>query len=134
MPKKKPPETPEDLAGELLSGLCGALGIKIDRSVFVNVLGKNVRPGQRVRVENFEFEYDSSKKHTPPKVEPPRPQKFNWRIVLGFEGTPTLDQVKERYRQLSKIYHKDAGGSDESMRILNMARDAAIEELAKERS
>ena len=120
MPKKKPPETPEELAGELLSGLFGMAGVKIDRAVFVNALGKNVR----VRAAEVSGEIP------PPKpAEKPRVQQFNWRVVLGFEGTPTVDQVKDRYRQLSKIYHKDAGGSDESMRILNIARDTALREL-----
>ncbi len=122
MGKKKPPETAEELAGELLSGLFGMAGIRIDRAVFVNALGKSVR------VRSAETPSSIPPPQPPPQKKQP-PAKIPWRVILGFASTPTVDEVKKRYRELSKIYHPEAGGSRDSFEAITAARDAALREL-----
>lgn len=57
-----------------------------------------------------------------------------WREVLQFmPGTmPSMDEVDARLKTLAKIHHSDAGGSDEKMCEINVARDAARRELLGE--
>ncbi|MGL5431073.1 MAG: molecular chaperone DnaJ [Vibrio sp.] len=50
---------------------------------------------------------------------------------MGFEPTQSLDikSVKLRYKQLSKIYHPDLGGSEQEMKRLNGAVKMVINSL-----
>lgn len=65
---------------------------------------------------------------TPSTATGPRP----WREVLGFEFPPKdADAVDRRFRALARERHPDAGGSDAAMAELNVARDAALAELAR---
>jgi hypothetical protein len=57
------------------------------------------------------------------------PSPNDWRHVLGFEHTPTLDQTRARYRDLAKCRHPDAGGSETSMQELNAAWESAQREI-----
>ena len=42
--------------------------------------------------------------------------------ILGLPPNASLQQVKERYRVLSKLFHPDApGGYEEAMKLLNRA-------------
>lgn len=55
----------------------------------------------------------------------------SWRAVLGFSR---FDQVSDatvdaRFKKLAKERHPDSGGSEEAMKLLNTARDAALKEL-----
>lgn len=57
-----------------------------------------------------------------------------WQEVMGFgaKAKPTKAQVMERYRELAKKRHPDRGGSVAAMAALNMAKTAALKEVAKE--
>ncbi len=52
----------------------------------------------------------------------------HWSIVLGVSPSATVAEIKSAYRQKAKAAHADAGGSDEAMSRLNVARDQAIKE------
>lgn len=58
------------------------------------------------------------------------PSPNDWRHVMGFDTTPTLEQAKERYKQLSLQRHPDTGGSDAAMAELNWAWECAERELS----
>jgi hypothetical protein len=63
--------------------------------------------------------------------------KREWRDVLGLRsaGYPsapqpiTIERINEAYRRLAKLRHADAGGSDEAMAELNVARAEALKEI-----
>ena len=57
------------------------------------------------------------------------PSPNDWRHVLGFDQTPTRQAAKERYLELAKKRHPDAGGSETAMKELNAAWDSAQREL-----
>lgn len=61
---------------------------------------------------------------------PPPGAKRPWREVLdlsaGSPPTLTRDFIEQRYRNLAKKRHPDAGGSAEAMAELNAARDEAL--------
>ncbi|BAE83991.1 hypothetical protein [Desulfitobacterium hafniense] len=60
-------------------------------------------------------------KYLPPPVEVPTFFRF-----MGFEQIPSgAVEVKERYRQLAKTMHPDAGGNDEDFKKLVAAEKAA---------
>jgi len=68
----------------------------------------------------------------PPPGGTSGPEKRDWRVVLGFEPSerPTRDDVQTAFRRMARDAHPDAGGSDERMQELNVARDEALEALA----
>ncbi|MBA7701641.1 Chaperone protein DnaJ [subsurface metagenome] len=41
--------------------------------------------------------------------------------VLGLPRTASLKEVKRNYKRLAAIFHPDAGGYDEAMKLLNRA-------------
>jgi len=52
--------------------------------------------------------------------------------ILGLPETATIDQVRERYRALARLYHPDMPtGYAEAMRLLNNAYDRVIKEKNK---
>lgn len=57
------------------------------------------------------------------------PSPNDWRHVLGFETTPTLQDAKRRYLDLATKRHPDAGGSNAAMSELNAAWESAQREL-----
>jgi hypothetical protein len=58
------------------------------------------------------------------------PPPKTWRQILGFNGgAVTVEQVDERYRELARRHHPDAGGDHGLMAEINAARAAAREEL-----
>lgn len=67
----------------------------------------------------FKPEYDRSRGYVPAD---------HWSSVLGVSHSATVDEIKAAYRKLAKAAHSDAGGSDEQMTRLNVARDTAIQE------
>ena len=70
----------------------------------------------------------SGLKALPPKTELPSCLAF-----LQFAEVPdTVQEVKERYRQLCKVYHPDAGGTAEMFQRLTEAEKEAISFLEKE--
>jgi len=79
---------------------------------------------------------NAARKGVPPKRPqvppgPPPPRRVpveDPMVVLGFEPATklTVELVKARYKQLAQIYHSDKGGSTESMKRLNAARDVLL--------
>ncbi len=47
--------------------------------------------------------------------------------ILGLPASATDADIEERYRELAREKHPDAGGSEDDMRQLNVARDVAKE-------
>ncbi|MEM8615295.1 MAG: J domain-containing protein [Pseudomonadota bacterium] len=60
----------------------------------------------------------------------PAPESSDWREILGLKGEVTSDQIKHRWRELSRRYHPDRGGSAEQMARINRARDQGMESIA----
>lgn len=58
------------------------------------------------------------------------PSPNNWRHILGFDDTPSLAVARDRYRQLAKQRHPDAGGTEAMMSELNRAITDAERELS----
>jgi len=58
-----------------------------------------------------------------------------WPRILDFGtgATITEDLVESRYRKLAKKYHPDAGGSNEDMQQLNLAKQFALRWIANEK-
>ncbi|MBY6196571.1 J domain-containing protein [Vibrio hangzhouensis] len=56
-------------------------------------------------------------------------QRFGFSPVQTHNLTPKL--VKMRYKQLCRIYHPDAQGSDEEMKLLNLAFEVIVNHLKK---
>lgn len=60
-----------------------------------------------------------------------KPQEFKTEIpacltVLGFTKVPVnKEDIRTRYKKLSKIYHPDAGGTEEEFQRINEAWDTA---------
>ncbi|MEN6302231.1 MAG: J domain-containing protein [Armatimonadia bacterium] len=53
--------------------------------------------------------------------------KRQWWEVMGFtEFVTTRSEVEQRYRELAKKLHPDAGGNPEAMAELNQAREEAL--------
>jgi len=44
-------------------------------------------------------------------------------MVFGFSKTPTRDELKIKYKELSKKLHPDVGGSNFIMQIINKAKE-----------
>ena len=66
-------------------------------------------------------------KYLPPPVEVPTFFRF-----LGYEQIPAgPEDVKERYRQLAKTMHPDAGGNDEDFVRLTQASEKAMKYFDK---
>jgi hypothetical protein len=61
----------------------------------------------------------------------PERASSSWRTALGFgeKEAVTLDQVEAAFRRQTRTAHPDAGGTEEAMRGLIQARDAARLEL-----
>ncbi len=69
----------------------------------------------------------SGLKALPPKTELPSCFTF-----LQFDKIPdTVQEIKERYRQLCKVYHPDVGGTAEMFQKLTDAQSAAVAFLEK---
>lgn len=47
-------------------------------------------------------------------------------LLFGVGDTITEKLVEQRYKQLAKTYHPDAGGSNEAMTELNLAKQLAL--------
>jgi len=58
------------------------------------------------------------------------PASTDWRAVFEFNGgSPTFADVDSKYRALAAVHHPDRGGDPQMMARINMARDAARNEL-----
>lgn len=47
--------------------------------------------------------------------------------LLKFDWIPTQEEIKERYKELAKIMHPDAGGNSDDFMMLQEARDKALD-------
>jgi hypothetical protein len=57
----------------------------------------------------------------------------NWPVVLQVQGKPVDAQIIERqYRLLARKRHPDAGGSNEAMTELNLAKESALKWVAEQ--
>jgi len=57
-------------------------------------------------------------------------QEYREILDLPFEGLLEASDINAAFRQLAKIAHPDAGGSDEQYRRIVEARDALLRQLA----
>ena len=68
----------------------------------------------------------------PPRQPPPRREApIDARKILGFAPglKLTVEMVKERRKDLAKLYHPDRGGHPEQMKTINAAADALLKEI-----
>ena len=66
------------------------------------------------------------------KYLPPAPEIPDCFRVLGYDRIPeSREDVGQRYKQLAKSAHPDAGGSDEQFHVLKAAYDKAVEHFGK---
>ena len=68
-----------------------------------------------------------------PPRKPRQSVRYSWKIILGFiEGdTPTIPQVKKKYRKLAMTHHPDLGGNHEIMATITNAYNEALVALSK---
>jgi hypothetical protein len=60
----------------------------------------------------------------------PQPAKADdWWVVLGLPRNTTRDRINERWRELARTHHPDAGGSDAMMATINAARDEGLKQI-----
>lgn len=45
---------------------------------------------------------------------------------MGFEATPTVEELRQRYKELSLVLHPDAGGNKQSFVDLRTNYEAAL--------
>lgn len=62
--------------------------------------------------------------------KPPVPA--HWK-TLGLKPSASEDQINDRYRELARKAHPDAGGTEKAMLKLNLARDLARREIKERR-
>ena len=66
-------------------------------------------------------------RYLPPPVEVP--QHF---LALGFEQIPSgAEEVKTRYRNLSKTHHPDMGGSEEAFKVLHNNAEMCMQHFGR---
>lgn len=56
-------------------------------------------------------------------------QDFTWQDVLELPGSPSVDDVERKFRELAKKYHPDVGGDVEVFRLLLHSREVALDYL-----
>lgn len=61
---------------------------------------------------------------------PPPSGAKHWSEMLGVSQGATREQILAAYREKAKAAHPDAGGGDDAMAALNLARDAALKDAA----
>lgn len=61
---------------------------------------------------------------------PPPAPKDHW-DVLGLKQGATVEQINERFREMAKREHPDAGGTADRFNALNLARAQAISEATR---
>ncbi len=49
---------------------------------------------------------------------------------MGFESLPTLEQLRQRYKELSLVLHPDAGGTKQAFQALRANYETAQTLLA----
>ena len=59
------------------------------------------------------------------------PAPEQWWQVLDIPATASAERIQQRYRELARSAHPDAGGSAAAMARLNAARDAGIKARAQ---
>ena len=59
-------------------------------------------------------------------LPPPPDDETHWSIVLGLPRDASRADIIQRYRQLAKQHHVDAGGDGDMMARINAARDQAL--------
>ena len=58
---------------------------------------------------------------------------INWPVVLQVQGKPVDAQIIEhQYRLLARKRHPDAGGSNDAMTELNLAKESALKWVAEQ--
>lgn len=66
------------------------------------------------------------------KMLPKHIELPNCFTVLQFSSIPTQDELKQRYRQLSKVAHPDKGGSDEQFINITSAYEEAKKYISEQ--
>ncbi len=82
--------------------------------------------------------------HAAPYVAPPRAEPHTvseprtirpgtWRQVLGFrpKSKPRPSEIDDAFKTLARFHHPDVGGSNETMQLLNVARDEAMNAVSR---
>lgn len=70
--------------------------------------------------------------HARPKPpSDPEPKPDNPRVVLGFalDAKLTEKMIRDRRKELARIFHSDTKGNEESMKKVNIAADALLKEV-----
>lgn len=63
----------------------------------------------------------------PPQPSIPTPE---WTVVLGLPVDATRSDIMNRWRDLARMHHPDAGGDVTRMQAINEAKDQALASLA----
>lgn len=59
-------------------------------------------------------------------LPPPMTGGEPWYLVMNLSPDATVMEIKDRYRKMAKQHHSDAGGDNDRMSALNVARDQAL--------
>lgn len=67
----------------------------------------------------------------PPPPAPPPKVRIDPYVVMGFARDKPLTEamIKDRRRQLAKIFHTDHAGNDESMKRVNVAAELLLQKI-----
>lgn len=95
------------------------------------VLNKATNAFNKIAEGDFSELNSLLRKGAKPTVEYGGATQEDPRTVLGFKmGEPiTKAKIKERQRELAKLFHPDKGGSDEAMQRVNAAADILLKEI-----
>lgn len=90
-------------------------------------------------IDKFSRVIDQVAQYTGPPPRPgspgprpkPTPQRIDPYLVLGLaRDVPLTEQlIKERRRELARLFHSDKGGNDEAMKRVNVAADLLLQKI-----
>lgn len=82
------------------------------------------KPKSKVPHKNSSKAQLRSQSHRQPAAPVPSVPACFWE--MGFEELPTLDELRQRYRELSLVLHPDAGGDKQAFLSLRTNYETAL--------
>ena len=91
------------------------------------LMAESVKKREQERLRWEEIRNRSSRQSFPTQAETSLSKAFT---LFNLDSSATLDDVKKRYRALSKLYHPDTGGNQEEFKRLNQANQVLMQHFA----
>ncbi len=150
MPRKRAREEDEDDDDDYEDGVDDFVGAVFEHPRVTGVINKVSRTldslaglidqvGRRPRGGPAEEHYDPPphQRQQPPRQPPPRQTvRIDPYVVLGLPRNVPLTEamLKDRRRQLAKIFHTDHGGNDEAMKRVNAATELLLQKIGAKKA